>query len=142
MIAEAFLVKYAGGRLGEPNCPEVAREEANDVDIERLETALVDLIKSHPLEDCAATAVFVLKKWEDRSVIPTLIEFMKINFENLTRDNHSERAVWNAMNALDQLGEEIFPWENGFKYGASANEFDRNYRLAAAYLNRKGCSCQ
>ncbi|HZZ77296.1 MAG TPA: hypothetical protein VFE62_02190 [Gemmataceae bacterium] len=141
MIAESFLVKYAGRRLGEPLYPEVLQEEVSEKDIHQLKTALVKLVEAHPLKDYATIAVFVLGKWEDRSVIPTLVEFMKLNFVKLTPGSQSMHAVWNAMNSLDSLGEDIFPWENGFKSGAS-NEFERNRQLAARYLEKKGLKCQ
>jgi hypothetical protein len=94
------------------------------------------LVATHPLENFASTAVFVLGKWEDPTLKPKLIEFMKLNFDSGRRD-----SVYNAMCALDHLGEEIFLRENGCSYFAY-NEFERNDGLAARYLNKKDHLCQ
>ena len=99
------------------------------------------MVKTHPLDDCAATAAFILGKWEDRSAIPALVEFMKLNFVDPNCESVKTRAVRNAMDALDHLGEEIIPWENGYKRG-SGNDYERDHELAVRYLRKKDQLCQ
>lgn len=136
LVALAFYEKSAGGRLGEPICSEVLGEEASEHDIVNLREALVHLARSHPAEEFASSAIFALAKWEDPTLKSLFVEFMKASCEN-----DRPHAMFNAMIALDRLGEDILPKdEYGHRYG-SCNESERNRELVRKYLQKES-KCQ
>jgi hypothetical protein len=130
LLGLSFYEKSRGW-LGILPCPEVLDEETSAQDLVDLRSAMIDLVRAHPLEDFATTAVFVLDRWEDLSLKPLFVEFMKTSY-----DNDRPQAMFSAMVALNGVGEKIFSSVSG-RSSASISNIERNRELAVNYMKKE-----
>lgn len=122
--------------LGRPNVgwdEEVAKEPVTADDVSRLRIALVVFVAEHLPPPPVASAVSALGVLCD----PGLRDLFRRCVEIHCVYGSDTGVLYQAMIALDNLEEDIFPMEDGQGH-ASIAETERNLHLAVQYLKKLG----
>jgi hypothetical protein len=120
--------------LGRAECgwtSDVIQESLSEQEVTRLKEGIIQYITAHLPPPPVASAVFALDVLADRELLDLFRRCLKAHL-------HGDAGVLGAaLLALDNLGEELLPREDGQSY-FSARELERNRDLAVRYLRRIG----
>jgi hypothetical protein len=120
--------------LGRPDCcwpDDVVTEKPTEEKVSRLRDGLARFVAAHLRPPPVASALSALSVLRD----PSLRDLFRRCLEENAHAGPDMGLLYSAMIALDNLGEQVFPLEHGRGH-ASLTEYERNLRLAVAYLKR------
>jgi hypothetical protein len=125
-------VRDPGYRTGGPDvdAANVTPAEADD-----LKRALLDLLRRHPESEHAGRLVWALGNCGDPAHAADLVAQLERGVRQMVESNG---LVFQALCALDNLGEVVFERDDRGGSSQSLLEVEKNLRQARAYLERRG----
>jgi hypothetical protein len=127
-LTASFLIEKALGREPAGWNDEVLAEPVDRDTIPRLRESLVRFIERHVPPPPVSSAISALKLLDDRGLVPLFVSCLQEH----ARGGSDTGVLYQAMDALDRLGERIFPDKR-----SSLLEAERNLQLANEYLAKK-----
>lgn len=127
VLLSAFLIEKALGREPAGWDTRVLAEQVDEHSIDLLRAALVRFIERYLVRPPVAGALAALALLDDKTLAP----FFRRCVEEHARAGSDTGVLYQAMNALDRVGEHVFPDRR-----SSLFDMDRNLKIANEYLAR------